>query len=341
MNQIVKPKVAVVGAGAIGSVVGGLLARAGQDVTLIARQAHVETINRNGLFVDGILGEFTVNVKAAEKLDFRPDVVLLTVKVQDVKETCREIKPYVKGVPLVTMQNGVRSDEIAASVLGKEDIISCVVFIHSRFLEPGRVTFGLDGALLVGEAYGDNGERIEGITSILNEAIKTEIRDNIHGAHWTKLLMNIMGNSPGAMTGLSLGEWGQHSGVRRIILLMLREALYVVEKAGIKLESLPGSPVLALKTIVKSPLPIASAIFGSMTRSRRNADTIPSMLQSILRGKPTEIDYLNGEIVKLGQKMGISTPYNSKVVELVREVEKTHKFFSPDDLEKIFREAGK
>jgi 2-dehydropantoate 2-reductase len=296
MNQIIKPRIAVVGAGAIGSIVGGLLAHAGQDVTLIARRAHVEAINKNGLFVDGILGEFTVSVKAAEKLDFRPDMVLLTVKAQ---------------------------------------------FIHSRFLEPGRVTYGLDGALLVGEAYGDNEERVKEIVSILDKAIKTEIRDNIHGAHWTKLLMNIMGNSPGAMTGLRLGEWGQHSGVRRIVLLMLREALYVVEEAGIKLESLPDSPVLALKTIVKSPLPIASAIFGSMTRSRRNADTIPSMLQSILWGKPTEIDYLNGEFVKLGKKMGVSTPYNAKVVELVREVERTHKFYSPDDLEGIFEEVGK
>lgn len=337
-NQNIKPKIAVVGAGAIGSVVGGLLARAGEDVTLIARQAHVEAINKNGLFIDGILGEFTVNVKASEKLDFRPDIVLLMVKTQDVKETCKEIKLYVEGVPLVTMQNGVRSDDIAASVLGKENIISCVVFIHSRFLEAGKVTFGLGGALLVGEAYDNNGKRVKEIVSILNKAIKTEIRDNIHGAHWTKLLMNMMGNSLSAITGLSTGEWAKHSGARRIVILMTKEALYVFEKAGIKLESLPGSPVLALKTIIKSPLPIASTILGSMARSKKSADTIPSMLQSILRGKPTEIDYLNGEIVKLGQKMGIPTPYNTKVVELVRGVERTRKFYLPDELKEIFKE---
>lgn len=333
MNQNTEPKIAVVGAGAIGSVLGGLLARAGEDVTLIARQAHVEAIKRNGLLIDGVLGEFTVNVDAAEKLDFRPDIVLLTVKTQDVEAACSEIKPHVKDVSIVTLQNGVRSNEIAASILGKENIISCVVSFNARFLRPGNVTYGYEGSLLVGEAFGENGERVEEIGAILNRAIKTESCDNIRGAHWTKLLINVMGNSLNAMIGLSLGECMKHSALRRIGVLILKEALCVVEKAGIQLESLPESPVFAFKALIKSPLPVASATFRLMMSSRRHADTITSTLQSIRRGKPTEIDYLNGEIVKLGKKTGVSTPYNSKVVQLVREVEKTHKFYSPGDLE--------
>ena len=101
-------RVAVIGAGAIGSVIGGLLARAHEDVTLVGRRPHVDAVNRNGLRIDGALGAMQVRVKAAETLDFRPDVALLTVKTQGVAATAREVSPYVVGVPVVTMQNGVR-----------------------------------------------------------------------------------------------------------------------------------------------------------------------------------------------------------------------------------------
>jgi 2-dehydropantoate 2-reductase len=327
-----KPKISVVGAGAIGSVLGGLLARAGEDIILIARKTHVEAINRNGLFVDGVLGKFTIRVKATERLNFRPDIVLLAVKTQDVAEACQAIRPYVEDVPIVTLQNGIRSDEIAASMLGKENIIGGVVLFNARFLEPGHVTYGSEGTLLIGEVFGENGARVEEIRSILNRVIKTEICNNIRGARWTKLLMNVMGNSLDAMTGLSLGACMKHPGLRRTGVLILKEALEVIEKADIELEALPEVPVFAFKTLIKSPLPVASGILGLMMGSKTYADTITSTLQSIRRGRPTEIEYLNGEIVKLGKKVGVATPYNSKVMELVREVEKTHRFYLPDDL---------
>lgn len=332
MNQNTKPKISVVGAGAIGSVLGGLLARAGEDVSLIARQTHVEAINRNGLGVDGVLGKFTIRVKTTETLNFRPDIVLLAVKTQDVAETCQAIRPYVEDVPIVTLQNGIRSDEITASMLGKENIIGGVVLFNAQFLEPGYVTYGSEGALLIGEVFGENGARVEEIRSILNRVIKTEVCNNIRGARWTKLLMNAMGNSLDAMTGLSLGACMKHPGLRRTGVLILKEALKVIEKAEIELKALPEAPVFAFKTLIKAPLPVASRILGLMMGSKTYANTITSTLQSIRRGRPTEIEYLNGEIVKLGQKVGVSTPYNSKVVELVREVEKIHRFYLPDDL---------
>jgi 2-dehydropantoate 2-reductase len=336
MNRNTKPKIAVVGAGAVGSVLGGLLVCVGEDVTLIARRAHVEAINRNGLFIDGVSGKLTVNVKAAERLDFRPDLVLLTVKTQDVDATCQAIKSYVQDIPIVLLQNGVRSDEIAASTLGKEYLISGIVCFNARFVKPGNVTHGSEGVLLVGEAFGENGKRVKEIGAILRKAVKTIICDNIHGAHWTKLLMNVMGNSLDAMSGLSLGECMRHSGLRRIGILILREALDVVEKAGIQLKGIPEFPIFAFKIVIKSPLFLASGILGLLMRSKRYEDIITSTLQSIRRGKPTEIDYLNGEIVKLGKKIGVLTPYNSKVVELVHTVEETHEFYSPDVLESLF-----
>lgn len=336
MNQNTRPKIAVVGARAVGSVLGGLLARIGEDVILIARKAHVEAINKNGLFIDGILGEFTINMKAAERLTFRPDLVLLTVKTQDVNEACHAIKPYVKGIPIITLQNGVRSDAIVASILGREHVISGIVCFNVRFVQPGKVSYGPEGMLLVGEPFCENKERVEEIRALFHKAIKTKVCNNIHGAHWTKLLTNVMGNSLDAMTGLSLGVCMKHSGLRKIGSLILKEALDVVEKAEIRLEALPEFPVFAFKAVIKSPLFIASGILGLMLGSKRYEDIMTSTLQSIRRGKPTEIDYLNGEVVELAKKIGVATPYNSKVVELVHEIEKTHKFYLPDDLESLF-----
>ena len=114
-----KSQIAIIGAGAIGSLLGGMLARNKENVTLIGNKAHVEAINKKGLMVDGAAGNFTVNLKAAEKLDFEPDIVFISVKTQDVQKVCDEIQPYVKDIPVVMMQNGVISAEIAASVFNQ------------------------------------------------------------------------------------------------------------------------------------------------------------------------------------------------------------------------------
>jgi len=182
-----KPKIAIVGAGAVGSVIGALLARARKDVTLIARQEHIRAIENKGLLLDGALGEFTVNLKAAAELDFRPDLALLTVKTQDLKATCQAIRPYVQGVPVVTLQNGVRSDAIAASCLGQENIVGGVVIFNARFLQPGRVTYSVPGSLLLGQAFAENGKGVQEIRAVLNQALETKICPNIHGAHWTNM----------------------------------------------------------------------------------------------------------------------------------------------------------
>ena len=163
--------------------------------------------------------------------------------------------------------------------------------------------------------------------------MKTEVSDNIRGVHWTKLLVNVMGNSLEAMTGLSFGECIRHSGMRRIGLSILREAVEVVEKAGVRLESIPGFPLSVFRLTTKLPLAVSSLMLR-LTMSGTN--TVTSTLQSIRRGRPTEIDYLNGEIVTQGKKLNIVTPYNSKVVELIQEIERTGQFYSPSHLENQF-----
>lgn len=327
-------KIAVVGAGAIGSIIGGLLSKAGEDVTLIGRKSHVDAINKNGLTIDGVFGKINVRLKAVEHLDFKPDLVLLVVKTQDVEKAAKEIKPYTSDVPVVTMQNGVRSDNIVADILGKENIISAVMLYGGTFLEPGKVIFSnysKRGSLLIGEPFGHEEKRLERIKEILDKALPTRIAEDIHNAHWTKLIANLNNAIP-AVTGLSIQEVGNYPELRRLSFLLMKEGLQTVEKAEVKLSSLPGVPIYIIKLLFNMPSWIGSQVLRLMTISLGNIPIPGSTLQSIKKGKNTEIDYLNGEIVVLGKKLNISTPYNSLAVSLVHQVEKTGKFLTVKEL---------
>ncbi|MGO9181409.1 MAG: ketopantoate reductase family protein [Candidatus Limnocylindrales bacterium] len=320
-------KIAVIGAGAIGSAVGGLLASAGEEVTLIGRPAHVAAVNASGLRIDGALGPLWVAVNARERLDFTPDVALLTVKTQGVTAAAREIQPCVAGVPLVTMQNGVRSDDLVAGVLGRGDILSCVVLMGVTFLEPGRVTYARPGTLVLGVPFGPVDDRAKGIARLLDKAVPTRLTHNIQGAHWTKLIIN-ENNALPAITGLSLQEIGRRSELRRLATLLMQEAAETIEAAGIALASLPQLPAPALRAMLRLPTPIAALLPRLMSRSLGTTPALGSTLQSVKRGERTEIDYLNGEVVALGRTIHRPTPYNEAVVELVHRVEATGTFLT-------------
>ncbi len=327
-------KIVVVGAGAIGGIVGGLLSRAGEDVTLIGRKPHIDTINKEGLFIDGVLGEMRVKVKAAEHLDFRPDLVLLAVKTQDVESAAREIEPYVSAVPIVTMQNGVRSDDMLADVVGRANIISCVVLFGGTFLEPGKITisnYSKRGSLLLGEAFGPNGKKLERVAAILNKALPARVVKDVRRAHWTKLIANLNNAIP-AITGLSIQEMGNHQELNMLSVLLMKEGLHVVELAGIEPVSLPGLPISIVKIILNMPLPVASSALRLISRSLGNVPIPGSTLQSIRRRKATEIDYLNGEIVTLADKIDVPAPRNTAIVNIVHRVEAEVEFLTAVEL---------
>lgn len=324
-------KIAVIGTGAIGSVIGGLLSKAGEDVTLIGRKEHVETIKEKGLIIDGALGRMLVRVKAQEYLDFMPDLALLAIKTQDVEIAVREIEPYVSGIPIVTMQNGVQSDRLVASVLGKGNVISCVVLFGGTFLEPGRAIYSPKGVLAIGEPFRSNGKRVNDIAAVLDKAMPTHISGNIHGAHWTKLIMNLNNAIP-AITGLSIQETSDQPELRKLSVMLMREGLNTTRAVDIELSSLPNLPISVIKTMLKMPVPAVSLLLKLMSKSMGNVPVFGSTLQSIKRSKTTEIDYLNGEIVGLGKKSGIPTPYNTVVVDMVHQVEATGKFLTTDEV---------
>ncbi len=323
-------RIAVLGAGAIGSVVGALLARDGHEVTLVGRHDHVEAIRRDGLLVDGMLGSFKASVAAVEALNARPDLVLLAVKTQDVAAAVRANLAFLDGVPLVTMQNGVRSDALVAELLPRESLLSCVVIVTATFLVPGHVTLVERGSLVLGRPWEPRDAEVEHVAAVLNAAIPTTTSDNLVGAHWLKLLMNL-NNAVPALTNLSLREATSDVTLRRLSVGLMWEGMRVVTRKDILLEDLPGVRAKTVRWMTRLPVSWAARIFASRaSRIGGEEPVLGSTLQSLRRGRPTEIDYLNGEVVSAGRATGVPTPLNETVVRLVHGVEADGRFLTPE-----------
>jgi len=259
---------------------------------------------------------------------------LLTVKAQDVVSSITETQQFLSGTQVVTMQNGVRSDDQAAGLLGKENIISSVVTLSGQFLEPGKASYSIPFSkttLLIGEPFGAKGNRLHTLSALLNKAIGTDISGDIRAAHWTKLIWNLQTAVP-AVTALSYQDSYQYPKVRELTINLLKEGLKVIKAAGIKTADVPGFPIEPIETMARESLPIASTLLKKIAESLGKVPVLGSTLQSINRGTSTEVDYLNGEIVNLGKKKGIPTPVNSLIVGLVHQVETTRKFLTVDEL---------
>lgn len=325
-------RIAMIGAGAVGSVLGALLSRAGHDVTLVGRAPHVTAIRSQGLQVDGCMGDFVASVNAVETLSSHPDLAFLTTKTQDVVAAVQSQRDFLSDVPLVTMQNGIRSDELVATLLPREHILSGVVQLHATYLTPGHVTLLYQGGLVLGRAFGPRDAEVEEITQLLNQVIPTRATDNILGAHWLKLLINLNNVLP-ALTNLDMHKVYADPYLLRLAVLLMREGLQVADGAKVRLESLFDISVGLFRLMSWLPMNLATRLTAAKLRQMQTPwPLLGSTLQSLRRGKQTEIDYLNGEIVRTGAEFGVPTPFNAKMLSLTHSVEETGRFYSPDDL---------
>lgn len=325
-------RIAVIGAGAVGSTLGGLLSRAGNDVTLIGRAAHVAAIRSHGLTIACPSEIFTVHVSASEQLDFRPDLALLAVKTQDVLPALQANLAHLADVPLLTLQNGIQSHTLASSLIPVKNIISVVVMLNASYLTPGEVTLAYSGGLVIGRPYATRDAQVDQAAEILNRAIPTRISNSVMAAHWLKLIVNLNNALP-ALTNYSMSLVYGDTYLRNLALIMMREGLRVTKQAGISLESLPDVSAVLARLIALLPMNISGPIVAAKVRRMETKWPLySSTLQSILRRRLTEIDYLNGEVVRLGRQFRIDTLVNARIVELVHEVEQSKEFISVDGI---------
>lgn len=324
-------KIAILGAGAIGLITGAYLAQKGEEVLLIGRADNVAAVNTKGLRVTGVRGDFTVKVRAARHLREEMDLILIATKTQDILEAAEDAGSYLLGRPVVTMQNGVRNDEILSRLVPKKDIISSVVMYAATFTTPGEVEHNFEGDLILGRAFGPNDPEVQKAAETLGKAFPARVAPNIHGVHWMKLILNL-NNALWGIAGQPMQAVFKNVEVCRLSVGLIREAVRVMDTAGIKLEALPGFDETKLRGLVNMPPEASAQLYQKIMLGLSDKPIIGSILQSLQRGKKSEVDYLNGEIVHLAREHNTTAPLNAYVVDMVHRVEEWGRFVGIEEL---------
>lgn len=287
----------IMGAGAIGSLFGGLIADAGYDVTLVGRRAHVDVVNERGLRISGIMEKKIEVVAKTEPIE--ADIVFLTVKSYDTEEATRSI-PIKRDTVVVSLQNGLGNIDKMVRILGIERVVGGVTSHGALFVSPGHIKHTGTGRTLIGGLVKD--KKDERVAEILNDAnVKTDVVEDITQKIWEKLIVNVGINAPTALTGIKNGELLLYPEMRWVMTESVEEANRVAKKIGID-----GISIEDVEDI-----------------TRKTAENESSMLQDVKRGKRTEIDAINGVIVRIGRENGIDTPVNRTLYTLIKTIERS------------------
>ncbi|MFQ6050809.1 MAG: ketopantoate reductase family protein [Candidatus Hydrothermarchaeota archaeon] len=298
----------IMGAGALGSVFGGFLSRT-NDVVLVGRDPHIEAINRKGLRISGIWGEHTFNVKAYTDTSGieSQDIVFITTKAYDTRKALEQILPLLSEESIViSMQNGIGNEEVIEALVGRRRTMGGMAIFGARIVSPGHVEVTVYASeCLVGSLNGD-AKKSEMVARLISEAgIPAKPSDDIIREKWMKAFYNIALNPLSAILKVPYGMLGENEGTLAIMRSMLEESFQVARAEGINLRFTAEE---YFRYLIEKQLP-------------PTAKHKSSMLQDIERGKRTEIDYLNGFIVKLGKKHGISTPVNETITNILKTME--------------------
>ena len=292
-------KTAVMGAGAVGCYYGGMLARAGHEVILIGRQQHVEAVRRDGLFLDTKAFQAHVPMQADTAVSAMQGakLVLCCVKSTDTESAATDMAPYLEPDAVVlSLQNGVDNAERLQAALGRE-VVPTVVYVATEMAGPGHVKHHGRGELVIGPSAAS--DRLAKLFA--DAGVPVQISDNVTGALWAKLIINCAYNALSAITQLPYGRLVQGAGVEQVMHDVVQECLAVARAAGI-------------------------AVSGDIWEAvQRIAQTMPGQLsstaQDLARHKPSEIDHLNGYVVRKGEALGIATPVNRVLHATVRLLE--------------------
>jgi 2-dehydropantoate 2-reductase len=324
-------KIAVLGAGAIGGLVAAYLKLKGADVSLVARPEAVKVIAKNGLSISGARGDVNVKIEVADRLNYRPGLLILATKTQDIDEALRQNLAFIPLATILTTQNGVQADTLVAKYVRRENIVSSIVMFGATSLEPGKVLHNFEREWVIGKAFSAPDAAVMQVKEVLSQAFSVAVAADIQGMKYLKVFVNSNNCIPGIL-GKSMQEAFSDVDISRVCIAIWKEGLDITTKSGIKLVSLPDFPLERMLKLTSLPIDEAAKIFCGIMTNLSKEPLYGSILQSIKRGRLSEIDYINGEFVALAAKNGLSAALNKKLVEMVHIVEKTNKFFTKEEL---------
>jgi len=328
-------RIAVIGAGAIGGLVAAYFKKAGLDVILIGRPDQVEAINTQGLSIDGVRGRENIKIPAAVKLDKACDLVIFATKTQDIEEAFAHNCDALETGLVLTTQNGVQADNLLSSHFDRSRQLSSIVMFGATYVKPGHITFNFEGDWILGRPFGALDPAAHQIAEVCSKAFKVDVVAEIMGMKYLKLFVNFNNCIP-ALVGKSMQETFSDMDLCRLSIMLLKEGIGIVEASNIQLVSMPGFPKERILGLAGMPLEQAAAIIHKTLTGLSAEPLYGSILQSIMREKPSEIDFINGEMVQLARHMHMPCPLNAKVVDMVHKVEQIKRFYAVEEVKKMF-----
>ena len=304
-------RVTVVGPGAMGCLFAAAFARKkAAEVWLLDRNPkRAKRLSQSGLKVEGMGQTFTVKVNVTSKLKDIPgtDLIIMAVKAYDTESAVKKIEPLIgQDTNVLSLQNGIGNIEMIAEVAGIDKVLGGVTSTGSTLISEGFVRFAGKGETVIGKVGGSLTVPMRGIRELFNKSgFDTRLSKDINGVIWSKLIINVGINALSGITRLCNGKLIESQGTREILSLVVTEAVKVAKKKRIKL-------------IYDDPIQKAESV------CRATETNISSMLQDILKKKMTEIDYINGAIVRQGKSLGIATPANVIMTDLIKSIESSY-----------------
>lgn len=316
---------AIYGAGSLGTVLGAFITKNGGEVDLINRnKAHVDLLNEKGAKIIGTV-EMTVPVKAItpDMMEGKYDVIVLLTKQLHNKEVVTFLKDYLsdEGV-IVTLQNGIPEPGIA-EIIGDNHTMGCAVEWGAALIEPGvcELTSEKDSlSFHMGKMPGITDAQFNMVKDLLELMCPVHAEENLMGARWSKLLINATFSGLGTVVGGVFGDVSEDKDGKKVAIRCMKECIDVGHASGVEFAPVQGKNIVGLfyyKNAIKRAfgcllLPIAM---------KKHRDIEPSMLQDLKKGKPCEVDAINGVVCEFGKKHGVATPINDRIVEIIKKIQ--------------------
>lgn len=315
----------VVGGGAIGGITAAALTHQGENVIIYdTDRSHVDAMKK-GLVITG-MRELRIAVKAMTPDDFREsdyrgwaDIVLLAVKGLHTENALKSVLPCVSGrAPVVSMQNGI-NEETIAHIVGAERTIGCSITWGGTNKGPGELIQTTEGGFIIGQWPTGRSPIVDETAELLSKAFPTDISDNIIGDRWTKLLITASLTGVGTVAGLTYGGVIKNEAACRVALTVITETYDVGIANGVRFADLMGvSPSIAL---VRNKADFDNASKLMEFAFSQHGATKPSMWQDIEKGRKTEVDFVNGYVMRKGKEVGVKTPANELVTRMIKDIE--------------------
>ena len=316
---------AIYGAGSLGTVLGAFIMKNGGQVDLINRnKAHVDILNEKGAHIIGTV-DMTVPVKAItpDQMEGKYDVIVLLTKQLFNKDVVTMLKDFLSenGV-IVTLQNGIPEPGIA-EIIGENHTMGCAVEWGAALIEPGVCELTSDKDSLsfhMGKMDGITDEQFKMVKDLLELMCPVHEEPNLLGARWSKLLINATFSGLGTVVGGVFGDVSEDAEGKKIAIRCMKECIDVGHAAGVEFAPVQGKNIVGL-FYYTNPIKRAFGCLLLPIAMKKHRDIEPSMLQDLKKGKPCEIDAINGVVCEFGRKHGVATPINDRIVEVVKKIQ--------------------